>query len=40
MGRYLAELITERTPSIDLTRFGPQRILDGVAYPENPGRII
>lgn len=40
MGRRLAELITGHTPSIDLTRFGPQRILSGDAYPENPGRII
>ncbi len=40
MGRHLAELITGHAPSIDLTRFGPQRVISGEAYPENPGRII
>jgi len=40
MGRHLAELVTGNVPSIDLSRFGPDRILTGDAYPENPGRII
>ncbi len=40
VGRHLAELITGHEPSLDLSRFGPQRILDGTPYPENPGRII
>lgn len=40
MGRHLAELATGNVPSIDLSRFGPERILTGDAYPENPGRII
>lgn len=40
MGRHLAELVTGTTPSIDLSRFGPQRVLDGVPYAESAGRII
>lgn len=40
VGRHLAELILGRTPSLDLRRFGPSRILTGEPYPENPGRII
>lgn len=40
MGRHLAELVTGADPSIDLSRFGPERIIRGEAYPENPGRII
>jgi FAD-dependent oxidoreductase domain-containing protein 1 len=28
VGRYLAELITDRTPTLDLSKFGPERILE------------
>lgn len=40
VGRYLAESILGRTPSLDLSRFGPERILRGEPYPEHQGRII
>lgn len=40
MGRHLAELITGNEPSIDLSRFGPQRIIDNEPYVEHAGRII
>ncbi len=40
VGRHLAELILGREPSLDLSRFGPARIVAGEAYPENPNRII
>lgn len=40
VGRHLAELMLGLEPSLDLSRFGPQRILDQVPYPEHPGRII
>jgi glycine/D-amino acid oxidase-like deaminating enzyme len=40
VGSYLAELITGKTPALDLSRFGPQRVLDRAPIPENPGRII
>jgi glycine/D-amino acid oxidase-like deaminating enzyme len=40
MGRHLAELVTGAEPSLDLSRFGPQRVLDGVPYAESAGRII
>ncbi|MDH3463053.1 MAG: FAD-binding oxidoreductase, partial [Acidimicrobiia bacterium] len=40
MGRHLAELVTGTTPSIDLSRFGPDRIIRGEPYAENAGRII
>lgn len=40
VGRYLAELITGQTPSLDLSRLGPQRILDRRPVHEHAGRII
>ena len=40
MGRHIAQLILGREPSLDLTRFGPQRIIDGTPVPEHAGRII
>lgn len=40
MGRYLAELITDSPISLDLSRLGPQRIIDGIPLSENAGRII
>jgi FAD-dependent oxidoreductase domain-containing protein 1 len=29
VGRYMSELIVGDTPTLDLSIFGPQRILDG-----------
>jgi glycine/D-amino acid oxidase-like deaminating enzyme len=40
VGRHLAELITGRTPSLDLSRLGPQRILANEPLWEHAGRII
>lgn len=40
VGRHLAELICDRTPSLDLARLGPQRIIDGNPLMEHAGRII
>ena len=40
VGRYLAELICEQTPTLDLTRLGPERIVAGQALKEHAGRII
>ena len=40
VGRHLAELITGRSPTLDLHRLGPQRILDREPLFENAGRII
>ena len=40
MGRHIAQLILGREPSLDLSRFGPQRIIDGTPVPEHAGRII
>lgn len=40
VGRYLAESILGRAPLLDLSRFGPERILRGEPYPEHQGRII
>jgi glycine/D-amino acid oxidase-like deaminating enzyme len=40
VGRYLAELILGVPPSLDLSRMGPQRILDGMPLYEHAGRII
>jgi FAD-dependent oxidoreductase domain-containing protein 1 len=40
VGRHLAELIAEREPSLDLSRLGPQRILDNQPLLEHAGRII
>ena len=40
VGRHLAELITGHTPSLDLTRLGPQRIIAAEPLFEHAGRII
>lgn len=40
VGRHLAELICGRTPTLDLGRLGPERILTGRPYREHAGRII
>ena len=40
VGRYLAELICEQTPTLDLSRLGPERIVAGEALKEHAGRII
>jgi FAD-dependent oxidoreductase domain-containing protein 1 len=40
VGRYLAELITGTDPALDLSRFGPERIIRGEPYAEHAGRII
>jgi glycine/D-amino acid oxidase-like deaminating enzyme len=40
VGRHLAELILGRSTSLDLSRLGPQRILEGEPLFENPSRII
>lgn len=40
VGRYLAELIVGATPTLDLARFGTQRIIDHDPIYEHAGRII
>lgn len=40
VGRHLAELITGRGPSLDLSRLGPERILASRPLLEHAGRII
>lgn len=40
VGRHLAELITGRTPSLDLSRLGPERIIANEPLLESAGRII
>ena len=40
VGRHLAELILGRRTTLDLSRLGPQRILDQEPLYENPSRII
>lgn len=40
MGRHLAELVTGTKPSLDLSRFGPERIIKGEPYAESASRII
>ena len=40
MGRYLAELIVGTGHAIDLSPFGPERILRGEPYAEHAGRLI
>lgn len=40
VGRHLAELILGRRTSLDLSRLGPQRIVDHEPLFENPSRII
>ena len=40
VGRYIAELITGTTPSLDLARLGPERIIAREPLFEHPSRII
>ncbi len=40
VGRYLAELILGQPPTLDLSIFSPQRILDNKPVFENPRKII
>ncbi len=40
VGRYLAELILGRSPTIDLSRLGGQRVLDNEPLYEHAGRLI
>jgi len=40
VGRYLAEEIRGSTHALDLSRFGPQRVIDRVPLFEHAGRII
>ncbi|NIA25481.1 MAG: FAD-dependent oxidoreductase [Gammaproteobacteria bacterium] len=40
VGRYLSELILGEDPTLDLSRLGPQRILEGSPLFEHAGRII
>ena len=40
VGRHLAELITGRVPTLDLTRLGPQRVITREPYAEHGDRII
>lgn len=40
VGRYLAELILRRTPTLDLSIFSPQRLLDNAPVYENRQRIV
>ena len=40
MGRYLAERLTDAPVTLDLSRFSPQRVVDGVPLREHAGRII
>ena len=40
VGRYIAELILGQTPTLDLSLFSPQRILENDPIYENPSRLI
>ena len=40
IGRHLAEAILGLDPSIDLSRLGPRRVVDGVPLAEHHGRLI
>jgi glycine/D-amino acid oxidase-like deaminating enzyme len=40
VGRHLAELISGRSPSLDLSRLGPERVIAGRPFREHAGRII
>lgn len=40
VGRYIAESMLGLTPFLDLSRFGPERILRDEPYPEHEGRSI
>jgi len=40
VGRYIAELMLDQTPELDLSVFSPQRIFDNQPVYENPARLI
>ena len=40
LGRYLSELILDLEPIIDLSRLGPQRVIDNQPLHEHAGRLI
>lgn len=40
VGRYLAELILDRSPTLDLSRLGARRVLDNEPLFEHAGRLI
>ncbi len=40
MGRHLAELVLGAPTTLDLSRLGPRRVVDGVPLREHAGRII
>jgi glycine/D-amino acid oxidase-like deaminating enzyme len=40
VGRYLAELVCEQIPTLDLSRLGPKRIVASEPLEEHAGRII
>jgi glycine/D-amino acid oxidase-like deaminating enzyme len=40
VGRYLAEITLGRTPTLDLSIFSPQRLLDNTPVYENSQRIV
>ena len=40
IGRYLSELVLEQPHELDLTSFGPQRLLDDQPLLEHAGRLI
>ncbi len=40
VGRHLAELISGRSPTLDLSRLGPERVIAGRPLLEHAGRII
>jgi FAD-dependent oxidoreductase domain-containing protein 1 len=40
VGRHLAELVTGHTPTLDLGRLGPERVIRGEPLLESAGRII
>jgi glycine/D-amino acid oxidase-like deaminating enzyme len=40
IGRYLAECVLDIEPTLDLSRLGPQRVIDGEPLHEHAGRII
>ena len=40
VGRYLAELMLEQTPELDLSVFSPQRLFENKPILENPARLI
>jgi hypothetical protein len=40
VGRYIAELILKMTPTLDLSVFGPERILENKPVFESKRKII